>query len=365
MFREHWTMTDRQSVVVLRRQREQEDAGLDDNLSDQQLLERFVCRHEQAAFAALVRRHGSSVLGVCRRVLRNEHDAEDAFQAVFFVLARKAGVVGWQESLRPWLQAVAHRLALHARHATRRRSGERTIESLDSEVSSSAAALPERYHSRGDLLREVEQRELRRVLTDEVSQLPEKYREPVVLCYLQGKTNEAAARELGWPAGSISRRLARARDLLRERLIRRGLTLSLVFLVLTLLALWVLRGGLRTSGLRHEEMPQATRSFKPAPHDVRGLETILLRLAEDGRFAAGTDREQLADMARQTAESGERLQRQDPGRRQREWRRSAEEMYATALGLARSLDKQDDPSALLGARHLHASCRKCHEIFRE
>jgi len=358
-------MTDRQSLVVLRRQREPEGAGLDDTLSDRQLLERFVCRHEQAAFAALVRRHGPSVLGVCRRVLQNQHDAEDTFQAVFFVLARKAGVADWQESLRPWLQAVAYRLALHARNATRRRSGERTIGSLDPEISSSAAALPERYHPRGDLLREVEQSELRHVLTDEVYQLPEKYREPVVLCYLQGKSNEAAARELGWPAGSMSRRLARARDLLRERLIRRGLTLSLAFLVLALLALWMLRGGLRTFDPRHEATPQATRSFKPAPHGVRGIENILLGLAEEGRFADGTDREQLADMARQTAESGERLKRQDPGWRQREWRRSSEEMCAAALGLARSLEKQDDPSAVLGASRLHASCQKCHEIFRD
>jgi RNA polymerase sigma factor (sigma-70 family) len=358
-------MSDGQSVPVLRRQRETEDAGPDENLSDRQLLERFVRRREQSAFAALVQRHGPLVLGVCRRVLRNEHDAEDTFQAVFLVLARKAGVGRWQESLRPWLQAVAYRLALHARAAARRRSRERTIASLTTETDSLDAALPERCHPRGDSLREIAQRELQLVLADELRQLPEKYREPVVLCYLQGKTNEEAARELGWPTGSMSRRLARARDLLRERLIRRGLTLSLAFLALVFLALWIPRGSFKPSGPRNDALAEATHDVKPAPHGVREFENFLLRLTEGSRIPTGKNREQLAGLARQTAECADQLHRHDPGRRQHEWRRSAEEMRRAALGLARGLDNQDDPSALLAARQLHSSCQKCHEIFRE
>jgi RNA polymerase sigma factor (sigma-70 family) len=174
-----------------------------DALSDEQLLEWFVRRREEAAFSALVRRHGPMVLGVCRRVLRHSHDAEDAFQATFLVLAEKAHRLRRPELLANWLYGVAYRTALHARQRAARRS-ERERET--------AAMFPPTSDP------EIESRELRRILDEELHRLPEKYRAPLVLCYLEGKTNEEAARLLGWPAGSMSHRLARGRELLRERL---------------------------------------------------------------------------------------------------------------------------------------------------
>src|SRR5262249_41584269 len=190
------------------------------NSTDRELLERFAATGEEVAFAALVQRHGPAVLGVCRRVLGNEADAEDVFQATFLILARKAGVVPWQESVRHWLRDVARRLALQARCPPQRRR--------------TAGEVPEQCDPHGDPLAEVARRELRLVLDEELGQLPEKYRAPVVLCYLEGKTNEQAAGELGWPAGSMSRRLARARALLRDRLSRRGLALVVALSCLAL-----------------------------------------------------------------------------------------------------------------------------------
>ena len=174
-----------------------------DEASDRQLLERFVRRRDQPAFAALLRRHGPMVLGVCRRVLRHEQDAEDAFQATFLVLAKKAHGLRRPERLANWLYGVAYRTAQHARgRETRRCQHEREAASM-----SAAKDEPETFGQ-----------ELRRLLEEELHRLPEKYRAPLVLCYLEGKTNEEAARLLGWPVGSMSFRLARGRELLRERL---------------------------------------------------------------------------------------------------------------------------------------------------
>jgi RNA polymerase sigma factor (sigma-70 family) len=181
----------------------------DAEVTDGQMLERFASRRDEEAFAELVRRHGPLVLGVCRRVLGDWHDAEDAFQATFLVLARKAGSVARPELLGNWLHGVALRVAAKARAASvRRRERER-------QVSDMPAVAPVESTTAGG--------ELRSVLDEEVGRLPEKYRAPVVLCYLEGKTNDEAARLLGWPKGTVSGRLARARDLLRPRLARRGL----------------------------------------------------------------------------------------------------------------------------------------------
>ncbi len=182
-----------------------------DALSDAQLLDCFVRRREEAAFAALVRRHGSMVLGVCRRVLRHSHDAEDAFQATFLVLANKAQRLKNPALLANWLYGVAYRTALHARNRSARRSRrEREAAAMSASSSDSDSSAHELSH----------------ILDEELSHLPEKYRAPLVLCYLQGKTNEEAARLLGWPTGSMSHRLARGRELLRERLQPRLATLS-------------------------------------------------------------------------------------------------------------------------------------------
>jgi RNA polymerase sigma factor (sigma-70 family) len=177
---------------------------------DAQLLEQFVARRDEAAFAALLRRHGPLVLGVCRQVLRHAHDAEDAFQATFLVLARKAATISRREALAAWLHRVALNVARTARTAAaRRRSHERQAALM------SRATPPEDGGP-----------DWQPLLHEEVNRLPDKYRLPVVLCYLDGKTHEEAAGELGWPPGSVKGRLARARDLLRARLARRGLALT-------------------------------------------------------------------------------------------------------------------------------------------
>jgi len=159
------------------------------------------------------------VLGVCRRVLDNEHDAEDAFQAAFLVLARQAHTIHKMESVGSWLYGVAYRISLRARSDAARR---RTLEEQA------------RTMSEQDPFLEAAWRELRPVLDEEVGRLPPKYRAPIVLCYLEGKTNTEAARELGWTKGTVSGRLARARELLRSRLARRGVALTPALLLLLL-----------------------------------------------------------------------------------------------------------------------------------
>jgi RNA polymerase sigma factor (sigma-70 family) len=183
--------------------------GLEE-LSDGQLLERFAARQDEAAFAVLVRRHGPLVLGVCRRLLRGG-DADDAFQATFVVLFRRARSLDRRGSLAGWLYTVAYHVALRARaDAARRRLRERQV--LD---------MP-----RAESRTEEVWRDLQPVLDDELNRLPEKYRDPVLLCYVQGKTNEEAARLLRLPAGTVKSRLSRARELLKGRLTRRGITLA-------------------------------------------------------------------------------------------------------------------------------------------
>ena len=195
-----------------------------DQASDAVLLERFASDRDQGAFLELVQRHGSMVLKVCRRVLSSEHDVEDVFQATFLTLANKARVVDWEGSVGAWLHAVARRLALHARtRATQRERRERPLAALaGTGADGRSGRLAEEHHPRSSVMEEIERRDLRGLLDDALGQLPEKYRAPVVLCYLEGKTNEEAARQLGWPAGSISRRLDRARSLLKRRLAGSG-----------------------------------------------------------------------------------------------------------------------------------------------
>jgi RNA polymerase sigma factor (sigma-70 family) len=188
-------------------------AESDGDSTDRQLLQRFAGQREEAAFAALVQRHGPMVLGVCQRVLHDPHDADDAFQATFLVLARKAGSLAKPEKLANWLYGVACRTAARAKsEAARRRMHERQLTDMPSAEARPDSA--ESFH------------ELRPVLDEELSRLPDKYRAPLVLCYLEGKTYTEAAQVLGWAEGTVSGRLARARELLRGRLTRRGLTLS-------------------------------------------------------------------------------------------------------------------------------------------
>jgi RNA polymerase sigma factor (sigma-70 family) len=179
------------------------------DLTDRQLLERFNSRDDEAAFAALVHRHGPMVLGVCRRVLANVHDADDAFQATFLVLVRKAVSLRSSGLLANWLYGVAYRTALKARAAAaRRRAKEKQI--ID--MPAPQVRTEEVWH------------ELQLHLDRELQRLPEKYRVPVVLCDLEGKTRKEAARLVGVPEGTLSTRLARARALLAKRLARHGLS---------------------------------------------------------------------------------------------------------------------------------------------
>jgi RNA polymerase sigma factor (sigma-70 family) len=178
---------------------------------DGQLLGRFVGQADQAAFTEIVRRHGAMVWGVCARRLGQTPDAEDAFQATFLVLVRKASGLRRPGSLGPWLYGVANRTALKAEGRNARRAArERALP--DRPVGE-----PEPDHLWGDL---------RPLLDEELSRLPEKYRRPLLLCYLQGLSNEEAARALGCPAGTVFSRLSRGRDLLRRRLARRGVGVS-------------------------------------------------------------------------------------------------------------------------------------------
>jgi RNA polymerase sigma factor (sigma-70 family) len=180
-------------------------AGLG-GVSDEELLDRFAARRDEDAIAELVRRHGALVFGVCRRVLADAHAAEDVFQATFLVLVRKAATLDRRRPLGNWLYTVAYRLALTARaEAARRRLRENQAAKQRGE-----ATQPDRPD------------ELCVVLEEELQRLPERFRAPLVLCYLEGKTNEQAAQALGWPRGSMSRRLEEARDRLRDRLRCRG-----------------------------------------------------------------------------------------------------------------------------------------------
>jgi RNA polymerase sigma factor (sigma-70 family) len=180
-------------------------------LTDQQLLEDHISRHEEAALATLVHRHGSMVWSVCRRVLTNYHDAEDAFQATFVVLVRKAASIASRELLANWLYGVAHQTALKARATTaKRKTRERQVKEMPE---------PEGVHQ--DLWHDMEP-----LLDQELSRLPDKYRVPIVLCDLEGKTRKEAARQLGVPEGTVAGRLARARAMLAKRLARHGLALS-------------------------------------------------------------------------------------------------------------------------------------------
>ena len=185
--------------------------GVAGDLSDGQLLDRFVARRDEAAeeaFAMLVERHGSMVMGVCRRLLSHAHDAEDAFQATFLVLARKAATIRRRETLASWLYGVALRTAKDARgRAARRRAREERVTVADH-------VDPEGDDSIN---------ELRSILDTELARLPEPFRLVVLLCELEGLSRHEASCRLGIPEGTLSSRLARAKAMLRDRLVRRGL----------------------------------------------------------------------------------------------------------------------------------------------
>jgi RNA polymerase sigma factor (sigma-70 family) len=239
---------------------------------DAELLSRFTAAREEIAFAALLQRYGPLVFGVCRRVLAGTHDAEDAFQATFLVLVRHAGKLRQGGSLASWLYTVAYRIALKARgSAARRRLHEGRFEPPPA----------------ADPTPDVERRELCVALDEELSRLPEKYRAPIVLCGLQGLTHQEAARALGCPAGSISKRLARAQELLRGRLTRRGVTLSagLLAALLADCARAVTPSALAADTLRVVGLAAAGGAALPAP--VASLAEGAVRQAWSAKLNTG------------------------------------------------------------------------------
>jgi RNA polymerase sigma factor (sigma-70 family) len=204
-------MTPTSMAALVRHLRKIINPSVDASVSDAELLERFVHRRDEAAFELLVWRHQWLVLGVCRRLLGDVHDAEDAFQATFLALARKAVAVGRGDAVAGWLHTVAFRIALRIRASAQRMKTNVDLAAIE---------------SRANPAEEAERRDLAAVLDEEISRLPRKYRTAVVLCYLEGKSYAEAARQLGVAAGTLAGRLMRARELLRKRLLRRGIGIS-------------------------------------------------------------------------------------------------------------------------------------------
>jgi len=200
----------RDADAVLKQLQRVFDRGTTAGLNEGALLERFVSGRDESAFAALVARHGPMVLGVCRRILHDERDIEDAFQATFLVLVRRAADIRQGNLVGHWLHVVAHKVAVRARaQAARRHLHE-------------SAALNPNLIVAGPVSSANLQWELCEILDEELARLPSSLREPMVLCYLEGLTHDEAALRLHWPVGTVRSRMSRARELLRRRLTRRG-----------------------------------------------------------------------------------------------------------------------------------------------
>ncbi len=231
------------------------------DLSDVQLLDRFTRQREESAFAALMRRHGGLVWGVCRHVLRQEQDAEDAFQATFLVLADKAGVIRKREALACWLHGTAYRIAMTVRREAMRRKARETKAAGERPAPAPECAW----------------QELQAALDEEVQRLPQRQRAVFVLCALEGKSQVEAAGELGWQLGTVASTLARGRARLRSALARRGVTLTAVL------------AGLAVVGLRADAAPVALAGATlraavvgAAAADVPARVTALARSATQG-----------------------------------------------------------------------------------
>lgn len=270
-------------------------------MTNGQLLEQYVSGQDEASFRALVLRHGPSVLAACRRALRDPADVEDAFQATFLVLLRKAPTIQDPEALGSWLYGVAFRIALRVRRsAARRREYELRRATMHTE--DDPPGLPED--------------DLHGVVREELASLPGPYRVPLELCYLRGRSHEEAADELGWPLGTLKTRLVRGRRQLRDRLDRRGVAIGL--------ALWLLlrprpasavppdlvattvdvmrreaRSGLSPAGAAPSRASLLAQEFLETKVRRLGL-TLLLALlavcAGSAAFARGYERARLAEI---------------------------------------------------------------------
>jgi RNA polymerase sigma factor (sigma-70 family) len=240
-------------------------------VSDAELLRRFQTRGDEAAFELLVWRHGPMVLGVCTRVLRDLHAAEDAFQATFLTLARKAGSIGVRDAIAGWLYTVAHRIAL----AARARQGRQAMH----ERPAGLADADEPSYLPADGAAE---REEQKLLRAEIDRLPNAFRSVIVLCCLQGLTRAEAAEQLGVPMGTVESRLVRARERLRRSLTARGLVLAAAPFALFL------------SG-------QASELIKVSPALVYGTVHLAMLLKIGALAAAGTAAELMEDAGRMSS----------------------------------------------------------------
>ncbi len=259
-------MESRRQSLALQHMRTLFGVGAVGGHSDTRLLEQFSTGHREAAeaaFAILVERHGPMVLRVCRGVLGDSPDVHDAFQATFLVLVRRAGSLWVRDSLGPWLHSVALRVATKATvAAARRRVHERRGAEL-ADATRAESFTPD---------------DVAPTLHDEIERLPGKYRAPIVLCYLEGQTHEGAAAALGWPVGTVRGRLARGRDLLRTRLVRRGVAPSLAASAAILSAEEATASPLSESLVQAVLSLAAERSAGVAPAAVAALADASLRM---------------------------------------------------------------------------------------
>ena len=253
-----------QNGAVLRPLRVLMKVGPLAGLSDAQLLERFMGADGEVAelaFAAIIDRHGPMVRRICRQMLGNQHDGQDAFQAAFFILARKAGTVRTRDSLASWLQGVAYRVCLRARSANSRRRVHERMAATQGGAGASG-------------VNEGETADWGELLHAELARLPQRFRAPILLCDLEDVAYEEAARLLGCPVGTVKSRLARGRERLRVRLRRRGLAPSAGMLVAPLV-----RASVPTT-LRDTTAHAAIRFAIHGPQAVGTVSTTAISLTE-------------------------------------------------------------------------------------
>ncbi|MFO0910221.1 MAG: sigma-70 family RNA polymerase sigma factor [Isosphaeraceae bacterium] len=332
--------------------------------SDATLLKRFVTTREEAAFAAVVRRHAPLVREACLRILGSEHDAEEVAQATFLILALKASQITWADCVGSWLRNVARRLSLHARsEGLRRLRRERAVSTLvNSSGRLNGAEIPEELHPAADPRIEIARRELRHVIEQELNRLPEKYREPVVLCDMEGMTHQEAARQLGLPAGSMSRRLGRARSLLRQRLATRGLPLAVGVVLALVLGLGLREGQRGPSRSSVLAVPRLTAvEIHPDRHEAEALRDWLSTVAS--AETVDTRRADVDAAVRQASGLAASLDETHGLLGGSVWASASSTLRDAATSFAQAAQRDDPPALLAAARRLNASCTQCHLVF--
>jgi len=336
-----------------------------ERVTDAILLQRFAEGREESAFAELVRRHGPLVQRVCRRLLRDERDVEDVFQATFLLLATRASDVSWQASVGGWVRDAARRLALRARsEAARRRSREAPASSLGESLNfEEAVAAPSLNGAAvGSVFADdLERLEASRALDAAVGELPSKYRDPVILCYFEGKTNHEAALQLGYPVGSMSRRLERARGLLRKRLIGCGVTIALALGLISSLSHLVNQPN-NQRRLEMEPARDAMALFEPVLSGQPDLAELLESLERKDEGPVELDR--LGRAAELAVMVADQIADKGPSGREESWRSGVGEMRLAALELSRARWDGDRVELLASARRLNATCVQCHSTFQ-